>query len=42
MKLTTITAALVLLPIANALADVPVIDRQNYEIAKQTANTTDP
>ena len=41
MKLTTITAALVLLPIANVLADVPVIDRQNYEIAKQTANTTD-
>jgi hypothetical protein len=41
MKLTTITAALVLQPIATALADVPVIDRQNYEIAKQTANTTD-
>lgn len=36
-----ITAAFVLLPFATALADVPVIDRQNYEIAKQTADTTD-
>ncbi|WP_341487120.1 type IV secretion system protein [Pararhizobium sp. A13] len=41
MKLATITAAFVLLPLGLALADVPVIDRQNYEIAKQTADTTD-
>lgn len=41
MKPAMITAAFVLLPFANALADVPVIDRKNYEIAKQTADTTD-
>jgi hypothetical protein len=41
MKLVTITVVIVLLPLAAALADVPVIDKKNYEIAKQTADTTD-
>ncbi len=33
-------ASLIALP-ASAFADVPVIDRTNYEVAKQTADTTD-
>ncbi|KQY18552.1 type IV secretion system protein [Rhizobium sp. Root482] len=41
MKLVLITTAIVVLPIAAALADVPVIDKKNYEIAKETADTTD-
>ena len=41
MKLVVTTTAIVVLPIAAALADVPVIDRKNYEIAKETADTTD-
>ena len=40
MKLVLTATAIVILPIATALADVPVIDRKNYEIAKQTADTT--
>lgn len=41
MKLVLITTAIAVLPVAAALADVPVIDRKNYEIAKETADTTD-
>lgn len=41
MKLFTITATLAALPLGVARADVPVIDRKNYQIAKQTAETTD-
>lgn len=33
--------ALIIATPASALADVPVIDRTNYEVAKQTADTTD-
>jgi hypothetical protein len=40
MKLLIVTAALAFLPIGAAKADVPVIDKQNYAIAKQTADTT--
>jgi hypothetical protein len=40
MKLMTITAALAFLPLSVARADVPVIDKKNYEIAKETAETT--
>ncbi|NTB87661.1 type IV secretion system protein [Agrobacterium tumefaciens] len=40
MKLLTITAALALLPLGVAHADVPVIDKENYKIAKETADTT--
>ena len=40
MKLMTWTAALAFLPLGVAYADVPVIDRQNYKIAKETAKTT--
>jgi len=40
MKLMTRTAALAFLPLGVAYADVPVIDRQNYKIAKETAKTT--
>lgn len=40
MKLLKVTAALALLPIGVAKADVPVIDKQNYAIAKETAETT--
>jgi hypothetical protein len=35
-----VATALIALP-ASALADVPVIDRTNYEVAKKTADTTD-
>lgn len=35
-----VATALIALP-ASALADVPVIDRANYEVAKKTADTTD-
>jgi hypothetical protein len=41
MKLVLITTAIAVLPIAAAFADVPVIDKKNYEIAKETADTTD-
>lgn len=40
MKLLTVTAALALLPLGVAHADVPVIDKENYKIAKETADTT--
>jgi flagellar biosynthesis chaperone FliJ len=40
MKLLKVTAALALLPLGVAKADVPVIDKKNYEIAKETADTT--
>ncbi|TCM48372.1 type IV secretion system VirB5/TraC/TraE/TrbJ family protein [Rhizobium sp. PP-F2F-G48] len=40
MKLLTETAALALLPLGVAHADVPVIDKENYKIAKETADTT--
>ncbi|WEZ85967.1 type IV secretion system protein (plasmid) [Rhizobium sp. 32-5/1] len=40
MKLLKVTAALSLLPLGVAHADVPVIDKKNYEIAKETAATT--
>jgi flagellar biosynthesis chaperone FliJ len=40
MKLLKVTAALAFLPLGVAHADVPVIDKKNYEIAKQTADTT--
>lgn len=40
MKLLKVTAALSLLPLGVAHADVPVIDKKNYEIAKETADTT--
>lgn len=40
MKLLKLTAALALLPLGVAKADVPVIDKQNYAIAKETAETT--
>jgi hypothetical protein len=40
MKLLKVTAALALLPLGVAKADVPVIDKKNYEIAKETAETT--
>lgn len=41
MKHLTITATLAVLPLGVAHADVPVIDKKNYQIAKQTADTTD-
>ena len=41
MKHPFIIAALTVLPSSLAHADVPVIDKQNYKIAKQTADTTD-
>lgn len=41
MKFEALTLfALLVLPLA-ALADVPVIDKTNYEVAKKTAETTD-
>lgn len=40
MKLLKVTAALAFLPFGVANADVPVIDRENYKIAKETADTT--
>jgi hypothetical protein len=40
MKLLKVTAALAFLPFGVAHADVPVIDKKNYEIAKETADTT--
>jgi hypothetical protein len=40
MKLMPMTAALACLPVAAAHADVPVIDRKNYQIARETAETT--
>jgi hypothetical protein len=40
MKLMKMTAALAILPLGAAYADVPVIDKKNYEIAKETADTT--
>ncbi|WP_105385167.1 type IV secretion system protein [Neorhizobium alkalisoli] len=40
MKLLKVTAALALSPLGVAHADVPVIDKKNYEIAKETADTT--
>ncbi|KQS71586.1 conjugal transfer protein [Rhizobium sp. Leaf371] len=40
MKLLTTTAALALIPLGVAHADVPVIDKENYKIAKETADTT--
>ncbi|WP_421405569.1 type IV secretion system protein [Agrobacterium fabrum] len=40
MKLLKVTAALAVLPLGAAKADVPVIDKQNYAIAKETAETT--
>lgn len=40
MKATLLTFAMLVLPVA-ALADVPVIDKTNYAVAKQTAETTD-
>ncbi|NTF10659.1 conjugal transfer protein [Agrobacterium rubi] len=40
MKLTKTTAVLIFLPLGVAKADVPVIDKQNYAIAKETAETT--
>ncbi|CDN57688.1 Plasmid conjugal transfer protein, TrbJ/VirB5 (plasmid) [Neorhizobium galegae bv. officinalis bv. officinalis str. HAMBI 1141] len=41
MKRTSFIAALTVLSSSLAHADVPVIDKQNYKIAKQTADTTD-
>jgi hypothetical protein len=41
MKRTIFIAAIAVLPPSLAHADVPVIDKQNYKIAKQTADTTD-
>ena len=41
MKHMSIIAALTVLSSSLAHADVPVIDKQNYKIAKQTADTTD-
>ncbi|CDZ55190.1 type IV secretion system protein [Neorhizobium galegae] len=41
MKHMPIIAALTVLSSSLAHADVPVIDKQNYKIAKQTADTTD-
>lgn len=39
MKISTIVAALAVLPLGVAHADVPVIDKRNYEVAKETAET---
>jgi hypothetical protein len=41
MKLIILTAGFSILVSSLAYADVPVIDKQNYAIAKQTADTTD-
>jgi len=41
MKLIILTAGFSVLALSLAHADVPVIDKQNYAIAKQTADTTD-
>jgi len=41
MKSLTMTAVLTLFLAGSASADVPVIDKTNYKIAKQTAETTD-
>ncbi|MBY3101278.1 conjugal transfer protein [Rhizobium laguerreae] len=41
MKRTSFIAAIAVLAPSLAHADVPVIDKQNYKIAKQTADTTD-
>ncbi|PZM15714.1 type IV secretion system protein [Rhizobium tubonense] len=41
MKLFMIAAGFAALTSSLAHADVPVIDKKNYEIAKQTADTTD-
>ncbi|MCQ1855487.1 type IV secretion system protein [Neorhizobium galegae] len=41
MKHMSIIAALTVLSSSLAHADVPVIDKQNYKIAKETADTTD-
>jgi hypothetical protein len=40
MKMLRMTALLALSPLSVVHADVPVIDKKNYEIAKQTADTT--
>jgi flagellar biosynthesis chaperone FliJ len=40
MKRMKVTAVLVLVPLNVAKADVPVIDKKNYAIAKETAETT--
>ncbi|AVA25787.1 type IV secretion system protein [Rhizobium sp. NXC24] len=41
MKLKVLTLSVLLVLPSAALADVPVIDKTNYEIAKKTAETTD-
>jgi hypothetical protein len=40
MKLMKMTAAFAIFPLGATYADVPVIDKKNYEIAKKTADTT--
>lgn len=40
MTLMKVTAVLLLVPLNVAKADVPVIDKNNYAIAKETAETT--
>ncbi|WFU05905.1 type IV secretion system protein (plasmid) [Rhizobium sp. CB3171] len=41
MKLKVLTLSVLLVLPSAALADVPVIDKTNYEVAKKTAETTD-